>query len=616
MIVCSKWRQGALAASGCGNLFYWGDPDSAFHRTRISVLDVRVQGCRMTRPSRESNVIVLKPKVIKPTGWITLWGRGVSQWMRRRARLFSNVMAIIGLPLAGLLILSSDAKWWVVKIDRFMHSRLHLEWFHLNLWDNETVRICTLGLLVAGSVMWFCARSQLDAFEEDRLQTTVLFDGEEDQDAGDGNLQRDSGEVAMVGSLVADAARLGSEYGPTAIALLAELLAEPKTYIHRLAESVEVGRRTTARSVQMDIFIDHRQLPSIGPDFSFAGTAVVDKKESELIGRVQSNEEPAILIPLAQQEKGRMYEHMEIQSRTDDQVVALSYGGTSVAAYVAVMAHLFSATYGLPNNYSDWDKKWRGTFLDLVQWMTISSAGIVEEGAYAALDSGLVRIDSSIGDNSQIIKKIVETLGKDRVHALGKSSLYRKVDDALDSLMQFDGSEPAPSQKNKLRRIAEIGIAYYTIIAQCRPAEYLNFTYSYTQPTAMLECSPPNRSEKRFRPHLFTNGYLKLSMKAAGFAKSYHMDISVKESGSYIQQAYYGLVSGGLPGKLRKELRHLTVNPHSNISVGIPYLRKPTVSGAGAHVYGRHLGRLFWLSSGEYATRIEKPPQVLDDTRD
>ncbi|WP_405161603.1 hypothetical protein OG203_35530 [Nocardia sp. NBC_01499] len=487
---------------------------------------------------------------------------------RDHARGISNCLTAVGLPLLAVLVIASG--------------------FHKFLWDNVSARCFIILILVSIAVAWLILRIKLTDPADETIQTFISSQG-----------NKNEGEKRqLLDTLIAEASTFSAHYGTAVIALLADMLAEPNTYVHRSSESVEVGRRVTKRSVQLYLFVARHHLPSIGPNYSVAAASAPSvRRRPAFRGLIHSEADQKILIPLAQQEKGRMYERMSIRSQTDDNVVALSYGGGAMAAYVAVLMHLYSTVFDLKETYKEWDDDRQREFIKMVGWIATSATGLSAVGGRFAKAAGSTKARAA-----------------KRPHKSCAAAAYiEQLEEILNTSPGEDNSPADRSQRSKLLRIAKIGITHYVIIVQCVPAEYMNFSYAYSQPTANLFCPPRKDEGTRFTRKVqawtkISNGFLRLSMASARHAKSYHMDISVQEAGSYIQQAHFQVEKEGDAALTEEERRSVLVNPYHPLSVNNPYLRKPTNSRASAHVYGRHLGRLFRDADGNAVTEIEDIP--------
>lgn len=479
---------------------------------------------------------------------------------RDHARAISNSLTIAGLPLMFLLVFSPGHHWF--------------------FWDNPHARFSIILTLVVIGGAWFSLRVKLtdppdkliETFPSSRYGDTQRTDTPEDR------IIENEQNRKLLDVLIAEASTFSVHYGTAVLALLADILAEPKTYVHRSSECVEVGRRVTKRSVQLYMFVARHHLPS--------------------------EAEQKILIPLAQQEKGRMYERMSIRSQTDDNVVALSYGGGSMAAYVAVLMHLYSTVFDLKETYKDWDHDRQREFVQIVGWIATSAAGLTNAGSRFAKAGSRFALEPGHPD-AAAVKRLYK--------AIATAQYVEKIEHILNGSQLGKHSEVHRSQRSKLARIAKIGITHYVIIVQCLPAEYMNFTYAYSQPTAHLFCNPRNDEGTAFTRRFqklskIPNGFLRLSMAGARHSKSYHMDISVQETGSYIQQAHFQIEKEGDAELTERQRKPVLVNPYHPISVNSPYLRPPVNSNTSAHVYGRHLGRLFRDGSGHTITEIEDIP--------
>lgn len=514
--------------------------------------------------------------------WLRFVAGHIVAHPRIHARGISNFLNVVGLPLIGALVLSSG--------------------YHLFLWDNVHARWSIIVALIAIAIAWLILRVQLTDTKNESIET---FPASENHDNEEVEIDVPEAKTAkgenriLLATLIAEASTFSAHYGTAVIALLADMLAEPKTYVHRSSETVEVGRRITKRSVQLYMFVARHHLPNVGANYSRTATSAAGKRNRSAIrGRHRPETDPKILIPLVQQEKGRMYERMSIRSQTDGNVVALSYGGGSMAAYVAVLMHLYSTVFGLTEPYGEWNSTRQAQFAKIVGLIATSATGLINAGS---------RFASATPDYQG------DKLSRS-YRSFATARYAKRIEDILDTSTASNTSGIVESQRNKLLRIATIGITHYLIIVQCLPAEYMNFTYEYSQPTASLFCDQ-RRDEGIWLPRKLlsrlklSNGYLRLSLASARHAKSYHMDISLQESGSYIQQAHFQIEKEGEEELTENQRKPVLVNPFHPLSVNNPYLRRPTNFRGSVHVYGRHLGRLFRDSSRRRAiTQIEDIP--------
>ncbi|MEV0766204.1 hypothetical protein [Nocardia sp. NPDC050435] len=480
------------------------------------------------------------------------------------------------MSLIALLVLSSGNHWWLGELEEMANLP-----FRLNLWEDPRARIVSFVILGIIALGWFWTRMLLGAPREIPIETSLVagFDDQEGDESKD-----------LIKALVSEASAITENYGAATIALLADILAEPRTYVNRLTESVEVGRRVTTRSVQLFMFLDTTELVDVEMPPLAEGEQIATATTSEIRPDPSSPQSTRrkILVPLVQQEKGRMYERMNIESSTDRDAVSLSYGGGSLAAYVAALMHLFVTAFDIKDAYADWGDSEKAAFLSVAQTVATTAAAISAKARNNDTDRDTViaALTTEIR-NSLAERKDASEVG-----------IERKIADQ--------------DQYYKLLRVASIGIAHYVIVVQCNLADYLNFHYTYQQPTDSLYCDPDpgdmfglTRRMNRVIGKLarVPNGFLRLSLTGARHAKSYHMDISLQESGNYIQNAYYQIERKEGMELMPEHAGPVTVNPRPLLAVDNPYLRKPTKSGSTAHIYGRNLGR---FSEGDLKDAVDR----------
>ncbi|MBF4996666.1 hypothetical protein IRT45_05790 [Nocardia sp. BSTN01] len=481
-------------------------------------------------------------------------------------RLASYIPAISGLALGG---------YWAGCIGFGTFHRadpvLDYWWFPGVWWKHLILLAAALGL--GSSWTFFRIRFTRSAARPKEITTDTA--GTEDQ--------------RIIKALIMQAISRSQEHGTATLALLADMLAEPKTYRHRRAESVDLDRRSIKRTVQTEIFLHPDQLPRMD-DASIEGA--IDSRQHghgfAFNGAIRTSDR-YILIPLAQQEKGVLYDGFTLESSSDESAASLSYGGDSMATYVAVLMHLYALTFGL-GHYQDWGDPWREKFLYMINVATWSVHGLASSSDTLSTTAA-ARAFATVFENE------------------------------LSKLARKDGLEVDQSQKDKLLRIATIGIDRYVIVVRCRAAEYLNITYSYTQPTAALwqKAQKGDVGLLSRLPYWFIfdvlrlpSGYMELSMIGARYARSYHLKISAPERGSYIETAntLIAMVDGRILPENEKEIVQVNAK-RAKRSIEHPYLRGVTISGSDAHAYGRHLGKLFLGSDNKAGVSIDDDAVVL-----
>ncbi|MFE9581191.1 hypothetical protein ACFYO1_32790 [Nocardia sp. NPDC006044] len=369
----------------------------------------------------------------------------------------------------------------------------------------------------------------------------------------------------IVRALMEEAFEMTAKYDKEVLALLADMMVEPETYRHRVTENLELGRWVTKRSVTMDLVIDEQQY-------------------------VQVEEKPSILVPLIEPTKGWLFDRLAIHPTGDEPVVSLAYGGQSAALYIAVLIHQFHITYpDLPADFKDWPWDRYAALQDIVTTVSKSAAALRAMSKSFANNSRCRKSKPSEEDRQRLFDEVIKAHQEDLDLILVPRSVPVPAGARTAHGEAGVGDEELAVQeveRNKLRRIARLGIAHYLVIVQCKPAKYLKLAYSYEQSTGSF-LQKPTRSETSTLARILQklsgipSGYLKVGLTRASHAKSYHMHASVPD-GSYVRLAYVTDDAN----------RAVMVNARPSIAVNIPYLRPVGKSVTSLHVYGRNLSSI------------------------
>jgi hypothetical protein len=385
-------------------------------------------------------------------------------------------------------------------------------------------------------------------------------------------VRTDKLKAETVENLISNATTLASRFSGDTLALLADMISEPATYRTRLIETVELNRRLTKKSVTINFTISPSQLPSskmesicltgnseavITPQAVVvpSGDGVAIRLEFDINQPESSQSEqekqgirsvPSLLIPLMQPPKGRLYNQLEIRDRTGGRVNTLPHEETA-AVYCATMLQLYRLAFGLPEEIEEWGRRYRWNFLRLVLIQLQTSAELTR-------------------------------LSKDRAKKAAIEALSRDV----DVLLQLPIRDP--SAANKLKRMAQIAIDHYLIIAECKSvADDINIGYGYEVATQSL-MHPAGAREGNWLTRLIQelfgvpSGYVMISMTRARHAQSYHLYVHVPH-GSYI----------GPTSVFDSSDHAVEINPRPATAIGVPYLRPVSRYGSHAHIYGRQL---------------------------
>ncbi|MFC9435348.1 hypothetical protein [Nocardia sp. NPDC057030] len=366
----------------------------------------------------------------------------------------------------------------------------------------------------------------------------------------------------IVRALMEEAFEMTAKYDKEVLALLADMMVEPETYRHRVTENLELGRWVTKRSVTMDLVIDEQQF------------AQVEKK-------------PSILVPLIEPTKGWLFDRLAIHPTGDEPVVSLAYGGQSAALYIAVLIHQFHITYpDLPADFRNWPWDRYAALQDIVTTVSKSAAALRSMSRSFTNNSQSRKVKLKEEDRQRLFDEVVKAHQEDLDLILVPSSVPAPV--GVPAVADGSGEELAVQdvERDKLRRIARLGIAHYLVIVQCKPAKYLKLAYSYEQSTGSF-LQKPTRSETSTLARILQkmsgipSGYLKVGLTRASHAKSYHMHAGIPD-GSYVRLAYVTDDAN----------RAVMVNARPSIAVNIPYLRPVGKSVTSLHVYGRNLSSI------------------------